>query len=88
MREEYKSISSPSHTVHPPPNLSAFWFLLGWGRGGVEPPTKFSKTGGLTGPPLLVGVTGKEGSDFFQGGCAFHIKNKLKSEIFDDKKRL
>ena len=33
-----------------------------------------------------MGVTGKEGSDFFQGGCAFHIKNKLKSEIFDDKK--
>ena len=63
--------------------LSAFY----WGKeGGVEPPTKFSKRECLTGPPLLVGVTGKEGSDFFQGDCAFHIKNKLKSEIFDDKK--
>ena len=47
--------------------------------GGVEPPTKFSKRGGLTGPQLL------EGGDFFQGGCNFHIKNKLKSEIFNDK---
>ena len=88
MREEYKSISSPSHTVHSPP---PFCFLVSTGvgeGGGVEPPTKFSERGGLTGPPLLVVVTGKEGSDFFQGGCAFHIKNKLKSEIFDDKKRL
>ena len=31
-----------------------------------------------------------EGGDFFQeaGGCNFHIKNKLKSEIFNDKKSL
>ena len=42
--------------------------------------------GGLTGPQLLEGVTGKEGSAFFQGGCTFHIKNKLKSEIFYDQK--
>ena len=35
------------HSVHPP-------FMLGGGRGGgVEPPTKFSKRGGLTGPQLL-----------------------------------
>ena len=27
-------------------------------------------------------------SDFFQGGCSFYIKNKLKSEIFNDKKSL
>ena len=26
--------------------------------------------------------------DFFQGGCNFHIKNKLKSEKFNDKKSL
>ena len=61
-----------SHSVHPP--------LSDGGR--VEPPTKFSKRGGLTGPQLL------EGGDFFQGGCNFHIKNKLKSEIFNDKKSL
>ena len=44
--------------------------------------------GGLTGLQLLKGVTGKEGSAFFHGGCTFHIKNKLKSEIFNDQKRL
>ena len=43
--------------------------------------------GGLTGPQLLEGGTGKEGgSAFFQGGCNFHIKNKLKSEIFNNQK--
>ena len=40
----------------------------------------------MTGPQLLEGVTGKEGRAFFQGGCTFHMKNKLKSEIFNDKK--
>ena len=42
------------------------------GRGGQE------GGGGLTGPQLLEGVTRKEGSAFFQGGCTFFIKNKLK----------
>ena len=51
----------------------------------VEPRTNFSK-----------GVVGKEGFTFFCGGgertvggsgaINFHIKNKLKSEIFNDKK--
>ena len=35
--------------------------------GGVEPPTKFSKRGDLTGLQLLEGVAGKEVGDFFQG---------------------
>ena len=65
------------NSVHPP-------FL----QGRVEPPTKYSKRMGLTGPQLLEGVAGKEGGDFFQGGCNFHIKNKLKSEIFNNKKSL
>ena len=56
--------------------------------GGVEPPTKYSKRGGLTRPQLSEEVAGKEGDDFFQGGCNFYIKNKLKSEIFNDKKSL
>ena len=38
---------------------------------------------------LLQGVAGKEGGggELFQeeGGCDFHIKNKLKSETFNDK---
>ena len=54
------------------------------GRGG-EPPTKFSKKGGLTGPQLLEGGCWEREGAFFQGGCNFHI-NKLKSEIFNDKK--
>ena len=60
-------------------------FLQG---GGGKPPTKFSKRGGLTGPTLLEGGCWERGGDFFQGGCNFHIKNKLKSEIFNDKKSL
>ena len=50
-----------------------------------EPPTKFSKRWDLTGPQHL---EGKEEGGFFQGGCNFYIKNKLKSEIFNDKKSL
>ena len=61
-------------SVHPTPHpLSA----EGEGRdGGFEPPTKFSKTVGLTGPQLLEGVAGKEGGDFFQGGLQFSPKKK------------
>ena len=33
----------------------------------VEPPTKFSKRGDLTGPPFVEGVAGKEEGDFFSG---------------------
>ena len=57
--------------------------------GGFELATKFPKKGGLTRPQLFEGVAGKEGSTFFQGrGCNFQIKNKLKTEIFNDKKSL
>ena len=31
---------------------------------------------------------GGEKGDLFQGGCSFYTKNKLKSEIFNDKKCL
>ena len=47
-----------------------------YGRGG----------GGLTGPQFLEGGCWERGGDFFQGGCNFYIKDKLKSEIFNDKK--
>ena len=42
--------------------------------------------GGLTGPQFLEGGCWERGGDFFQGGCNFYIKDKLKSEIFNDKK--
>ena len=57
------------------PSLSA-------GGGGVEPPTKSSKSGGVTGPQLL------EGGCREKGGILVSNKNKLKSEIFNDKKSL
>ena len=71
------------HSVHPSP----FCWV---GGGGVEPLTKFSKTGaGLAGSQFLEGVAGKEGVTFLRGGVQFlHKKNKLKSEIFNDKKSL
>ena len=69
------------HRVQPPPPFFQ-------GEEEVEPPTKFSKGAGLTGSQLLEGIAGKEGGDLFQGGCNFHIKNKLKSQIINDKKSL
>ena len=49
---------------------------------------KFRKGGGggLTG--TFRGCHWERGGAFFPGGCTFHIKYKLKSEIFNDQKRL
>ena len=58
-------------------------FLSVWD--GVEPPTKFSKRGHLTGSHFLGGSFGKEGGEIFQEGCSFYIKNKLKPEISNEK---
>ena len=41
----------------------------------------------MTGPKLLEGDCWEKGGDFFQG-VQFSHKNKLKSEIFNDKKSL
>ena len=55
----------------------------------VEPPTKFSKRGrGLDRASTFTGGCWERGGgELFQeeGGCDFHIKNKLKSETFNDK---
>ena len=63
-----------------------------WGGGGVEPPTKFSKRGGLPGPQLGEGGCWKRGDNFFQEEFAIFTKKKkkekLKSKIFNDKKSL
>ena len=65
-------------------------FLLG---AEVEPLTKFSNDGGggggrLTGSQFLEGVARKERVNFFKGGgLQFLLKNKLKAEIFNNKKR-
>ena len=61
-------------------------FLLGGGE--VETPIHFSK-GRLDRTSIFIeGVAGKEGGDFFRDNCNFYIKNKLKPEIFNDKKSL
>ena len=58
-------------TLCAPPPLCA-------GRGRVEPLTKFSKRGGLTGPQLLERGCWERGGDFFQGeGVKFLHKNKI-----------
>ena len=57
------------HSAPPPPPFC-------WSGGVVEPPTKFSKRGGLTGPQHLEGFAGKEGGDFYQGGGGVAIFTK------------
>ena len=76
------------HSVHSPLPLPPF--LLGgvWGWGGVESQTKFSKRRVFTGSQFLRGGYWEKGGDFFQGGCSFYIKYKLKYEIFNNKKSL
>ena len=71
--------------VHPP--LSAGGLNLrtnlqeGWGLG-------VGWRGRWTGSQFLEGGCWETGDDFFQGGCSFYIKNKLKSEVFNGKKSL
>ena len=48
----------------------------------------FQKGGGLDRTSTFRRGCWVRRGDFFQGGCSFHIKNKLKSEIFNDKKSL
>ena len=46
--------------------------------GRVEPPTKFSKRGDLTGPQLIDGgCWERDGVTFFRWEFNFHIKNKI-----------
>ena len=55
--------------------------------GGLNLLPNFKEGGGLIGPQLSEGVGGKEGSNFFQGGCNFYARAKLKSEIFNGNKK-
>ena len=54
------------------------------GGGEVEPPTNFSKRGHLTGSQFLERGCWETGGSGW--GCSFYIKNKLKSQVFSDKK--
>ena len=64
-------------------------FLRGWwcgGDGGVNLQSNLQKGRGLTGPQLLEGAAWKDGVSFFREvGGNFHMKNKIKSEVFDNK---
>ena len=77
-----------THSVHPLSARGGTGGTTGWTSNQI-----FKKTeggGGLTGPQLLEGIVGKGGGGLTfsrAGGCSFHIKNKLKSEIFNDKKK-
>ena len=56
-------------------------------EGGVEPPTIFSKGGGLDRTSTLRGgLLEKRRVTFFRGVAIVTKKSKLKSEIFNDKK--
>ena len=54
-------------------------------HGRVESPAKFSK-GGLDRTLIFRGGLVRKRGDLFEGGCNFHVKNKPKFEIFNDKK--
>ena len=64
----------------PPP------FLLG--EGGWTSKQIFKKGEGLVGPQLSEGCCWERGGDFIQGRLQFSYKNQLKSEIFNDKKKI
>ena len=69
-----------SHSVNPP--LSAGVVVVGE---GVNLHSNLQKGRGLTGPQHLEGAAWKEGLNFFREvGGNFHMKNKIKSEIFDN----
>ena len=70
-----------SHSAHPPP-LSA-----GGVGGGVNILPNFQKWGARQDLRFLRMVAEKEGATFFRGGCNFLTKNKLKSGMFNDKKK-
>ena len=79
--------------MHPPYYSGVRW---GGGGGGGGAGAKISKSvgggggggGGLGRISIFRGGCWERGGDFFQGGCSFYIKNKLKSEIFNSKKSL
>ena len=62
---------------------------LGCKMGGLRLLPNFQKGGGgFTGSQFLEVGCWERGGDFFQVGCSFYIKDKLKSEIIIEKKSL
>ena len=76
----FQAMSSIVCTLHP---------VSGRGGGVGWTSNQIFKKGGLAGRQLFIGgLLRKTGRTFFMGGCNFHMKNKLKSEIFNDKRSL
>ena len=80
--------SNKLHSVHPS-SLSAG--SGGVAGGGLSLLLNFQKEGAWQDlSPQISGsqrvVAGKDRGDFFQGDCSFYTKNKLKSEVFNEKK--
>ena len=73
------------HSAHTPTHTHPFLLGREGGGGGVEPLTKQRAGGDLTKSQYLEGGCRERGGDFFQRGVQFYIKNKLKSEIVNDK---
>ena len=65
------------HSVHPRPLLSVKCR-------GIEPPTKFLKRVGLTGPQLLQWGCWERNGDIFRRLAIFKKIKKLRYEIFND----
>ena len=70
-------------TPPPPPPPPPFY----WRGAGLSLQPDFQK-GDLTRSQFLEGGCLEKRGQFFSGGWNFHIKNKLKPETFNDKKRL
>ena len=58
----------------------------GGGRDGGSASDQIFRKGDIDRISVLRGGCSKRGGWVFSGGCSFHIKIKLKSEIFSDKK--
>ena len=55
----------------------------------VQPPFLLVGGGGVwEGGCFQKGVAGKKGSNFFRGRCNFYKKKKVKSELFNSKKKV
>ena len=85
LRKRKSDLGDNLYSVHLPPFC---WGQEG-GRGLSLLPNFQNRGGGLTGPPFVEGGCWERGGDFFLGGVAiFSTKNKLKSGIFNDKKKV
>ena len=77
--EELCLMIPKSHSVHPLPPQ---------GRLSLQPNFRIGGDGLHGTSAFRGGLLRKRGINFFKRGCNLYIKNKLKSEMFNDKKSL